>query len=118
MSIFSRDAGTSTFGWRACSPFRMRVSISAIGSVVVILAPPALPRSLDHPGNLTRERQLPETDPAQFKFAEIASRPSAAETTVPMPASELRLPIGGLGRCGRLGDSFISCDLCSSCHYL
>src|ERR1700722_14366531 len=36
MSFFSRDAGTSTLGWRAESAFLMRVSISAMGSVVII----------------------------------------------------------------------------------
>src|SRR5208282_1664136 len=36
MSFFSRDAGTSTLAWRAESAFLMRVSISAIGSVVII----------------------------------------------------------------------------------
>src|SRR5580658_5724176 len=36
MSFFSRDAGTSTLGWRAESAFLIRVSISAMGSVVII----------------------------------------------------------------------------------
>src|SRR5215471_21573431 len=38
MSVFKRDAGTSTLGWRAASALRMRVSMSAIGSDVVILS--------------------------------------------------------------------------------
>src|SRR5579872_2932893 len=116
MSVFSRDAGTSTLGWRACNPLRMRVSMSAIGSVVVIPAPPPLPGRLDHAGDFAGQRELPETDPAQFELANEPARPSAAETTVAMPASELRLPIRCLGRCGRRGDSVISCDLCGGCH--
>src|SRR5580658_2662489 len=34
ISVFSFEAGTSTFGWRAAMALRTRVSISAIGSLV------------------------------------------------------------------------------------
>src|SRR5713101_5562100 len=37
ISVFSFEAGTSTFGWRACIAFRTRVSMSAIGSLVIVL---------------------------------------------------------------------------------
>jgi hypothetical protein len=36
ISSFKREAGTSTFAWRAWSALRTRVSMSAIGSLVVI----------------------------------------------------------------------------------
>src|SRR5580658_2132467 len=71
-SVLSRDAGTSTFAWRAACALRMRVSISAIGSDVVIPnLPPAsfpwafLPTGLHHAGHFSGQRQLAETDPAQ-----------------------------------------------------
>src|ERR1035438_3237291 len=42
MSVFSFDEGTSTFAWRVAMALRMRVSMSAIGSDVVIpCRPPA-----------------------------------------------------------------------------
>src|SRR2546423_11195630 len=46
ISSFNREAGTSTFWCRAWSAFRTRVSISATGSVSLILASPPAARSL------------------------------------------------------------------------
>src|ERR1017187_4381546 len=37
ISAFSFDAGTSTFGWRAWIAFRTRVSMSAMGSLSIVL---------------------------------------------------------------------------------
>src|SRR5262249_5670785 len=37
ISVFNFEAGTSTFGWRAWIAFRTRVSMSAIGSLVIKL---------------------------------------------------------------------------------
>src|SRR5664279_94721 len=37
ISAFSLEAGTSTFGWRAWIALRTRVSMSAIGSLVIVL---------------------------------------------------------------------------------
>src|SRR3954471_13909752 len=37
ISVFSLEAGTSTFGWRAWIAFRTRVSMSAMGSLVIVL---------------------------------------------------------------------------------
>src|SRR5581483_6534489 len=89
MSIFRREEGTSTLGWRADSALRMRVNMSAMGSDVGIGT--SLAARLHHPGDFPRERELPETDSAQIEFAKIAPRTSAAETTVAVPALELRL---------------------------
>src|SRR3954462_9258137 len=36
-SVFSLEAGTSTLGWRAWIAFRTRVSMSAMGSLVIVL---------------------------------------------------------------------------------
>src|SRR5579863_191805 len=58
MSFFSRDAGTSTFGWRAESAFLMRVSMSAMGSVVIIPV-----KSSYHDALIT-----PGTSPASASF--------------------------------------------------
>src|SRR3989442_8801717 len=40
-----------------------------------------LPATLDYSGNLTGERQLPETNSAELKLLHKASRPSTALTT-------------------------------------
>src|SRR3989442_3388350 len=37
ISAFSFEAGTSTLGWRAWIAFRTRVSMSAMGSLVIVL---------------------------------------------------------------------------------
>src|SRR5271165_3351652 len=95
ISILSFEAGTSTFGCRACAALRIRVSMSATGSDVdicrstpVILS---LPAGLGHAGNLPGQRQFAKTNPAQFELTEIAARTPAAEAAVAMPALELRL---------------------------
>src|SRR5579862_5330482 len=97
MSVFRREAGTSTLGWRAASPLRIRVSISAMGSDVVIpsfFLLPSLPGSLDHAGNFARQRQLAEADAAQLELPQESPRPSAAEATVAVAASQLGRVLG------------------------
>src|SRR5215468_1846597 len=95
----------------------MRVSISAIGSDVVIPSYllPLLrysPARLDHPGNFTRERQLPETDPAQLELAQKPARASATETPVAMTAGELWCLSGPC-----FFEPFISSDLGGCGHF-
>src|ERR1700722_1829154 len=63
MSPFSRHAGTSTLGWRACRPLRIRVSMSAIGSDVVILLFVLLPTGPYQLALIT-----PGTSPARASF--------------------------------------------------
>jgi hypothetical protein len=118
MSIFSFDAGTSTLGWRANCAFRMRVSMSAIGSDVAIISYPRnpfdfyrLPASFRDARDLARERQLPETDAAQIELAQISAGPAATEATVAVAARQLRLALGF-----RLSQSLVSRDFRGSCH--
>src|SRR5438093_34042 len=109
MSVFKREAGTSTLEWRDCFPLRIRVSMSAMGSDVVIswlsfqLPAGRLPTGLDHARNLSRQREFPETDPAQFELPQIPPRPAAAETAIAMAAPQLGR-LGGLG----LSQPFVS----------
>src|SRR5260370_13473946 len=63
----------------------------------------SLPTRLDHAGNFTGQGKLPETDPAQIKFAKIAARTPASKTAIPLPAFEFQL-LQSL------------CDLGCSCH--
>src|SRR5271157_6227864 len=92
ISVFSLEAGTSTLGWRACIALRTRVSMSAMGSLVINLLPEprggstgrgegnavpfpcprilasgshiSLPTGLGHAGNLAIQGELPETQAA------------------------------------------------------
>src|SRR5579884_1128708 len=93
ISILSRDAGTSTLGCRADSALRMRVSMSAIGSDVGIFRFPfnPLPARFHHAGNLSGEREIAETDPAQVELAQIAPRAAAAEAAVAVTRGVLAL---------------------------
>src|SRR3984957_4716963 len=50
ISAFSLEAGTSTFGWRAWIAFRTRVSMSAMGSLVIFLLPQPYQLAFTTPG--------------------------------------------------------------------
>ena len=50
----------------------MRVSMSAIGSLIVM----GSPARLGHAGNLARERQSSEADPAQREASDECARPA------------------------------------------
>src|SRR6266545_519155 len=82
-------------------PFRIRVSMSAMGSVIDILR--LLPTGLCHAGDVSAERELPETNPAEFEFAQEAARTPANLAAILRAGHELRLPL-------RLDDH------CRSCH--
>jgi hypothetical protein len=71
---------------------RTRVSMSAIGSLVI----PALqlflwlsPARLHDAGNFAVQRQLPETQPADAELAQKSARPSAAPAAVAVTALQL-----------------------------
>src|ERR1019366_8601039 len=111
ISVLSFDAGTSTLGWRAAMALRTRVSISAIGSLVIWTVTPFLPAGLYNARNLAIEGQLPETQAAHAVFAEESARTSAAPAAVPMTAPELR----SLFRM-RDGQLYIFGDFGGCCH--
>src|SRR5258708_28773893 len=75
MRIFSFEAGMSTFSCSARLAFRIRVSMSAIGSVMDIGA--LLPARLDDAGDFAPEGPLPKTQPAQLELAVVDARPDA-----------------------------------------
>src|ERR1035438_7120252 len=97
LSVFSLEAGTSTLGWRARMALRSRVSMSAIGSLVI----PALqlflwlsPARLRDAGDFPVQRQLAEAQPADAELAQKRARPSAAPAAVAVLAVLLRLLAG------------------------
>src|SRR5512147_395497 len=103
ISALSFDAGTSIFGSLARTPFRMRVSMSAMGSVMFIAIPlRLLPARLDHARDLASEGELPEADPAQLELANVGAGPTAQLAPGVRAHRELRLALG-LGDHGQLG---------------
>src|ERR1017187_3131442 len=89
ISAFSLEAGTSTFGWRAWIALRTRGSMSAIGSLVIVLLLHFLPASLGHTRNLAIEGELAEAEAANSKLAQERPRPSTTPAPVPVPARQL-----------------------------
>src|SRR5881392_229375 len=89
---FCLDSGMITFALRAVMALRMRVSISAIGSVIVL----PLPARLDDAGNVSPERELTEAHAAQPELAQECTRTAALRTTVALADFELPLAIDHL----------------------
>src|SRR6478609_2876137 len=77
---FCFEDGMRTSSCIATLALRMRVSMSAIGSVIVIVRLPS-PAGLGHAGDLARVHELAQADPAQAELAVHRSRPAAAPAT-------------------------------------
>src|SRR5689334_19964052 len=89
MASLCRDQGMSTVALRACAPLRMRVSISAMGSVVI-----GLPTRLREAGDLPLARQVAQAEPAHAEPPEERARPPAERAAVVRADLELRRPRG------------------------
>src|SRR3990172_11633150 len=85
--IFSLEAGMSVKSCRAVRALRIRVSISAIGSVTIVLV---LPTGLLDSGQMAFQGKLSEADAAELERAQESSGPAAAVATVAVPNLELR----------------------------
>src|SRR6266498_4594436 len=77
MLSFRRDDGIAVSSWSALLAFRIRVSMSAIGSVIDIVRL-LLPRALRHARNRPLVRQFAQTDPAEPELLEHGTRTPAA----------------------------------------
>src|SRR5262245_17246484 len=84
-AAFRRLAGTSVRSCRASAALRMRVSMSAMGSVII-----ESPAGLDHAGELAAKREQPEADAAELEVAVVAAGAAAHLAAVPVPNRELR----------------------------
>src|SRR5437899_9857978 len=73
MARLMREYGISQLACRARDALRMRVSMSAMGSVMLMALPARLRDARDFAG----ERQLAEANPAQREAANERARPSA-----------------------------------------
>src|SRR5262245_19018160 len=95
ISTFSLEEGTSTLGSLALTPFRIRASRSATGSVMFMsFTSRPSPTRLDDSGNVPGQGELAEADAAQLELAEIPARTSAGAAAVVGAHLELGLPLG------------------------
>src|SRR6476620_2837778 len=123
ISAFSLEAGTSTFGWRAWIALRTRVSMSAIGSLVIVLLLHFLPASLGHTRNLAIQGELAEAEAANSKLAQKRARPSTTPAAVPVAAWELFdsglvRSLSQLGGLASLVQLYVFRNFCGCGHFL
>src|SRR6266511_5461832 len=74
MSTFILEVGISTFSCSALLALRMRVSMSAIGSVSIV---PRLPARLRHARDRALMRELAQANPTEPELLEHRARPAA-----------------------------------------
>src|SRR5207249_7461931 len=84
----SFEAGMSTFSCSARLALRIRVSMSAIGSLRM-----GLPARLHDAGHLALERQLAEAQTTHLELPEIAARAAAELAPVVGAGREFRFPL-------------------------
>src|SRR5438093_9153757 len=106
ISTFSLEDGMSTLGSLARTEFRIRVSMSATGSVMFMGS--LLPARLDHAGDLPGQGVLPEADAAHLELPEVSPRPPAVAAPRVLAHRELRLALG-LGYQRQLRHYLASC---------
>src|SRR5678815_3560359 len=75
ISSFMREVGMETESCIARFALRMRLSMSAIGSVSIACL---LPTGLGHPWDRALVREVAQADPAELVPAEHGARPAAA----------------------------------------
>src|SRR5919206_4781761 len=80
ISSFRREVGISACSCIALLALRMRVSMSATGSVSI-----GSPARLRHAGDDALVRELPQADPAEAELAEDGARPAAAGAARVLP---------------------------------
>src|SRR6516162_6856172 len=88
----SLEPGMVTVSNCALFALRRRVSMSAIGSVIVIVAPPS-PAGLRHAGDLAGVHHRPQADPAEPELAVDGLGPAAPLAARVRADLELRRPL-------------------------
>src|ERR1700675_1290607 len=83
MAGFPFDARTPALTFSVACALRMRVSMSAMGSLMLIFV--LLPARLDHSGNLAAHRDLADLVAPEAELAERAARPAGYRTAVAQP---------------------------------
>src|ERR1039458_3254064 len=92
ISAFSLEAGTSTFGWRAWIALRTRVSMSAIGSLVIILLLHFLPASLGHTRSLPLGAECGKAEGQNPDLGRNRAGPPTSPAAVAVGAGQLGIP--------------------------
>src|SRR3954467_3280690 len=80
MACFTLLDGTNTLTFSVACALRMRVSMSAMGSLMLIVR--LLPARLDHAGDLAAHRDLADLVAREAEFAERAARAARHGATV------------------------------------
>src|SRR5262245_20293876 len=93
IASLSLDDGIATSSWNATFALRMRVSMSAIGSVIVTARRLPSPRALRQAGHLACVRHLAQADAAQPEVAVHRARAPAAPAARIGAHLELRLAL-------------------------
>src|SRR5476649_1618422 len=108
MARFTFDAGITTLTFSVACALRMRVNMSAMGSLMLIYA--LLPARLDHSRDLATHGDLADLVAPQTELAERAARAAGHGAAVAQPhgrgIARQRLQLGArffLGVVGRLG---------------
>src|ERR1051325_930318 len=83
MDCFTFDAGTRTLAFSVACALRMRVSMSAMGSLMLISC--LLPARLDHSGDLAAHRDLADLVAREAELAERAARAARHGAAVAQP---------------------------------
>src|SRR6476619_830136 len=91
ISVFSFEFGISARSCSALLALRMRVSMSATGSVSILFL---LPRALRHAGDNALMGELPQADAAEPELLEHGARTTAAVAAGVVAHLELRGPRG------------------------
>src|SRR3569832_2742489 len=91
MASLVRECGSVIWSWRPRQPLRMRVSRSAIGSVIMIAL--LLPARLDEAGNQSLQREIAHADAAKLEAPVDAARAAALLAACVSAHRELRLAL-------------------------
>src|SRR5512137_2382608 len=86
MATFSFDAGITTSVFSTPWAFRIRVSMSAMGSLMLIVRSPRLPAGLDQARDVAPHRGLADLRARQAELAEGAARTAGDVAAVAQPA--------------------------------
>src|SRR5512134_3336692 len=83
MASFTFEAGMNTLTFSVACALRMRVSMSAMGSLMLMSS--LLPARLDHAGDLAAHRDLADLVAREAELAESAARAARDRAAVAQP---------------------------------
>src|SRR5512137_2131092 len=98
MLIFSFELGTSTVSKLAIMPFLIRVSISAMGSLILMRKTPSIPEALLPAGfndarDLPAKSHAPKANPADTELSQVGPGSAADRAPIVFSTRKLLLPL-------------------------